>query len=220
MTQHTNNGLEAKLEDLQRRIYTLESGRITKWFLTVLLSGIVLPVVLLLINHLLFDRPAESSQFEARYDLRFDDASTNSPAYYHYTLTIKNTGWQREIHYLGNAKVSFPSPITEIDPISAPPGTTYGSMKSKDANVCIGNQECDIGWGGLVPRGDFIIDFAIKSPPDQSTLFPSVRYGGCPIKRWSCSGLPNIPQAFCKPSAQSQLGIRGTRLFRQQDSRC
>ena len=218
MTQHTNNGPEAGFEALERRVHTLESGRTTRWLLAVFLPGVVLPVVTYLIIHFLFDRPAESGQFEARYDLKIDE--TSSPAPYRYTLTIKNTGWRRQSDYLGKARVEFPSSIEDVDPVSTPPGTTYGRMKSHDARFCIRSQECDIGWGGLDPGGEFIIVFAIESPPDESISLPSVRYGGCTIKRWICSGLPDILLALCAPSVQPQPGMGGTRFFRQLDSRC
>ena len=159
VTQHTNDGPKAKLEALERRVHTLESGRTTKWLLTVFLPGVVLPVVTYLIIHFLFDRPAESSQFEARYDQLSDKDS--SPTHYRYKLTIKNTGWRRQSDYLGKAKVEFPSKIIAIDPISAPPGTTYRGMKPHNADSCIRSQECDIGWGGLGPGGECIIVFSI-----------------------------------------------------------
>ena len=190
MTHVPDRHADGDLTDLRKRVDSLESRRVRKWVATVLLPSLIIPVAVTLATHFFIDRPAESDEFEAKFDYGYDQTTKRD----YYVLKITNTGWQRATDVLGRAEVNFKTKITAIDEISMPPNTTFGDHHFRNTNVCEASKRCRINWGGLVPEGSLEIAFYTEGPPSG---LPTVRYGGKRIFTWHCLRLPYDLSAYC-----------------------
>lgn len=181
--------LDDRVRALDVRVVALETQPIRRWLLTVVLPGILLPVLIMTIKHFLYDRPAQSSVFQGNFEYGPDENKT-----FRYLLEIENTGWRTAIHVIGSATVQFNEPITWIRRISTSPAIEYGDSASPNSNACHDTRICTIGWGGLQPGGVVSVAFYTDG---HAHNFPRATYGGKRINQWKCS-LPNTPlSAFC-----------------------
>ena len=190
------DGVQELLRDFGQRLERLEKGRSWKWCGTVLLSGIVLPIVIVTYKHHMIDLPAEKNEFEARLEYHPQGAEKTK-----YVLTIKNTGSREAIDLIGTVVVKFERPITALDTTGALPKTTYRGDPQQGRDTCVTSSTCKMEWGGLKPAGVMEIGFFTPGP---LTDMPDARYGGDEISSWSCHLIPPTLGDLCR---DNELGF-------------
>ncbi|MYE24403.1 MAG: hypothetical protein F4Y01_10750 [Gammaproteobacteria bacterium] len=199
MSNDADDRLRTNLTELEKRVRTLES-RVNRPILVAALSGIIFPIIIVMLTHRFIDLPAETGKFEGRFEFVFDKDGPK------YVLIVKNIGSRRAVDMFGTARLSFPATISKVDKSKALATTTYSSDNDNDG--CKGAFNCIIRWGGLEPDGELEIGFFTRHSPSQ---FPEVSYGGNYISNWHCEGLSQYLMALCerKDSKTRSTGRRG-----------
>lgn len=195
MTTPNGDGVQGQLRDLKQRLERLEKGR-KQWLATALLTGIVFPIIVVIVTHYMINLPAEENEFEARLEYHPKHAEGSK-----YVLKIKNTGPREAIELIGIAVVKFEPPITALDTTKALPKTTYHGDTPQGRDTCVTSSTCKMEWGGLKPTGVMEIGFFT---PGALTDLPEVRYGGDEISSWSCHLIPPTLDGFCR---DNELGF-------------
>ena len=155
-----------------------------KWIGTVILSGVVLPIILIWAKETIFDRP----EFQARIEY-----GEVHKGLLEYRVIIKNTGWRSAPGLNGQVSIEFEGKIEDFRH-RLPHQSIFKNKEGKEIDTCKGETFCGIYWGEIGSGGEIKIEFRPEGP---LSLFPSAAYRMVTIKNWSCSELPPNFKANC-----------------------
>ena len=168
--------------------------RFLKWIGTVILSGVVLPIIPIWTNSIIFDRIFNRPEFQARIERVVDNEL------HKYKVIIKNTGWRSEVGVLGQIRIQFDSKIIFVKHHKLPNGSYFMSEEREEINNCKEKTVCDIRWGEIGSGGETEVEFTVNGP---LSTFPVAKYKTISINNWSCNKLTRGLDASCKENELS-----------------